>query len=55
MVIGVVDQDVEHHTAKQLLHIEKIPTFFCHANTPQQLSQRWVAKIGLLPGNALSA
>ena len=49
MVVGVVDQDVEHHAAKQLRHVALIVATRGLARPAQQLGEVGVAQIRLLP------
>lgn len=43
MVIGVVNEDVEHHAAKQLPHLRHVELLLGHATPPQQLGELGIA------------
>ena len=43
MVVGVVDQDVEDHSAEQLAHVAEVRIAIDHAATPQQLRELRIA------------
>ncbi len=39
VVIGVVEQDVEHHPAEQLVHLRDVAVALDHAAPPEQLRE----------------
>ena len=55
MVVGVVDEDVEHHPTEELLHVVQVVVFIGHTRTAQQLRQGRVAHVGLLHADGLRA
>ena len=50
MVIGVVDQDVEHHSAKQLLCIRQMCIALAHADSAKDSSELWISHFWLCAG-----
>ena len=55
VVIGVIDEDSEHHAAKQLLHVQQVEAILRHASAPQQLRKTRVAQLRLLTCDGLRA